>query len=70
MTPEEFADALEAVNTVFQKAFAEVIAAAKASGNSTPRMDVALNALQSAATAFDELNPDAPAPPVPPTPEP
>lgn len=66
MTKEEFAQAFEDANVILQKGFAEVVAAAQASGNSTPRMDAALTAFQAAAKTLDELNPDAPAP----TPEP
>jgi len=62
MNQEELATALETVNTQIQKGIAEVIAAVAASGNTTPRVDAALTALQTAAQALDDINPDAPTP--------
>lgn len=62
MNQEELAQALETANTQIQKGIAEVIAAVAQSGNTTPRVDAALTALQTAAQALDDINPDAPAP--------
>lgn len=66
MTKQEFADAVNAASDQLQKALNEIVTAISASGNSSPEMDAALARLQTAATALDDLNPDAPAPPVPP----
>lgn len=66
MTKQEFADAVNAASDQLQKALNEITTAIQNSGNSSPEMDAALTRLQTAATALDDLNPDAPAPPVPP----
>lgn len=59
-TQAELAAALRAVNAQLQKAIEEIVAAVANSGNTTPEVDAAVAALQAAAQALDDLNPDAP----------
>lgn len=60
MTQKELAEALQKVNEQLQKAIKEIVTAVQNAGNTTPEVDAALQALQNAAQALDDLNPDAP----------
>lgn len=59
MTQEELADALEKVAAQIKKGIDEVVAAVNQQGNTTPRVDAALTALQGFGQQLDDLNADA-----------
>lgn len=60
MNQDEAAAALEAVASQLNKAKDEIIAAAAAQGNISPRLQAAIEALTPISQALDDVNPDAP----------